>query len=105
MIVEKISDKYNFYEEDGKYVVDFGDVKKAEDKSVTLKFSDVAEAGLLALKVTCGCTTTGKTLIDKNTATFKLTYSDCSKSFTKVVKINYDGKQLTTIILRGACSQ
>ena len=79
------------------------DEKIAEKKTVTIKFSEVAEAGLLELGKTCGCTTIGKKLIDKNTATFDLEYSDCAKEFNKVVKINYNKKLITTIILRGRC--
>lgn len=103
MQVTKISEKYNFYQDGASYVVDFGDVKRAEKKIVTIKFSEVAEAGLLELGKTCGCTTIGKKLIDKNTATFDLEYSDCAKEFNKVVKINYNKKLITTIILRGRC--
>lgn len=105
MEITKISDKYNFYEDGASYVVDFGAVKKAEDKSVIIQITGVAEAGLLELGKTCGCTTIGKTLIDKNTATFKLAYTDCSKSFNKIVTINYNKKKLTTIKLTGQCSQ
>ena len=103
MQVTKISEKYNFYQEGASYVVDFGDVKRAEKKIVTIKFSEVAEAGLLEFIKVCGCTTITKTLIDKNTAMFKVTYTDCAKEFNKVVKINYNKKLITTIILRGRC--
>ena len=103
MQVTKISEKYNFYQEGASYVVDFGDVKRAEKKVVTIQVSGVEEAGNLELAKTCGCTTIGKKLIDKNTATFDLEYSDCAKEFNKVVKINYNKKLTTTIILRGRC--
>ena len=103
MQVTKISEKYNFYQEGASYVVDFGDVKRAEKKVVTVKFSDVEEVGLVEFIKVCGCTTITKTLIDKNTAMFKVTYTDCAKEFNKVVKINYNKKLITTIILRGRC--
>lgn len=105
MTVTKVTNDYNFYKEDTSYVVDFGDVRKADDKSVVLKFSDLDEAGLLELGATCGCTTTGKTLIDKSTATFKLSYTACDSNFTKVVKINYNNAQIAKILLRGRCRQ
>lgn len=105
MNITKISEKYTFSQDGASYIIDFGDVKRAEDKSAVIEISGVEEAGLLELKVTCGCTTQDKTLINKTTARFKLSYNDCSRDFNKVVKINYNKKQLTTILLRGRCNQ
>lgn len=105
MKVTKITNDFNFYQEGASYIVDFGNVRKSDDKSVVLQFSELEEAGLLELVTTCGCTTKDKTLIDKSTATFKLSYNDCSSTFNKVVKIQYNKKQLTTILLRGQCRQ
>lgn len=103
MEIRKISEKYNFYQDGAQYVIDFGNVKRAEDKSATIEITGVEEAGLLELGKTCGCTTIGKTLVNKTTAQFKLAYTDCSKEFNKVVVINYDKKKLTTINLKGKC--
>jgi hypothetical protein len=103
MEIKKITDKYEFSQDGDSYIVNFGEVKRAEDKSVIIEISQVSEAGLLELGKTCGCTTIGKTLIDKNTAQFKLAYTECSKDFNKVVVINYNKKKLTTILLRGKC--
>ena len=104
MKVDKISEKYNLYKEGASYVVDFGNVKRFEDKSVELQISGVEEAGLLNLEATCGCTIPQKTVVDKNTVKFKVTYTDCVGTFSKVVKVVYNKKQLTTIILKGLCN-
>lgn len=105
MEVTKVTSDYRFYQDGASYIVDFGNVRKVDDKSVVLQFSELEEAGLLELATTCGCTTKDKTLIDKNTATFKLSYNDCSSTFNKVVKIQYNNKQVTTILLKGQCRQ
>lgn len=105
MEITKITDKYNFYQDGASYVVDFGEVERAEDKSVVIQITGVEEAGLLELGKTCGCTTIGKTLVNKTTATFKLAYTECSKEFNRVVVINYNKKKSTTILLKGKCQQ
>ena len=103
MQVTKISEKYTFSKDMSSYVLDFGDTKRAEDKTIIFEVTDVEEVGLVEFIKVCGCTTITKTLIDKNTAMFKVTYTDCAKEFNKVVKINYNKKLITTIILRGRC--
>lgn len=105
MEVNKISEKYQFYKDGASYVLDFGEVKRAEDKSVYILIKDIEEANRLTLSGTCGCTTTEKTIVDKTSTSFKITYSDCDRGFKKAVIVKYDNIQLTTIILKGRCSQ
>lgn len=105
MEIKKITDKYQLYKDGASYVVDFGETKRAEDKTVFLEITGVEEAGLLQLHGTCGCTATEKTLNSKESATFKITYSDCDSEFNKVVSVRYNSQQLTTILLRGKCNQ
>jgi Protein of unknown function (DUF1573) len=105
MVIKKISDKYNLFEDGASYIVDFGDVKKAEEKTATIEITGIEEASLVTLKATCGCTTTDKTVIDKETVRFKLNYNNCDLNFNKVIVVNYNKKKVTTIILKGRCKQ
>ncbi len=103
MEVKKISDKFKFYQEGASYIVDFGAVKRFEDKSVTLEVTGVEESGLVGLTPTCGCTTSEKTLVDKNTVRFTLKYNECDNTFAKTNVLKYNGKRITTIIIKGQC--
>lgn len=106
MEIKKVTDKYSFSKaEDNTYVVGFGEVKKAEDKSVVVEITGVKEAGLVSLKVTCGCTTTDKMIIDPSTVRFKVSYNSCDINFTKTVIVLYNNKQVTKILLKGQCRQ
>ena len=105
MEIKKVTSKYELAQEGTSYVVNFGNVKKFEDKSVTLQVSGVNDSSLLSVKTTCGCTEVNKDIVDKNTANITLKYNDCASTFAKTNILKYDGKQLTTIILKGACQQ
>lgn len=105
MEIEKTTEKYDLIQEGASYVIDFGEVKRAEDKSVYILIKDVEEADRLTLSGTCGCTTTERTIVDKTSTSFKITYSDCDRDFKKAVIVKYDNIQLTTILLKGRCSQ
>ena len=104
MKVNKTSEKYQFYKDGASYVLDFGEVKRAEDKSATVEITEVEEAGLLQLQGTCGCVVAEKTLHDKDRASFKITYTDCDLGFNKVILVQYNKQQLTTILLTGKCN-
>ena len=106
MEIKKVTDKYSFSKSpDNTYVVNFGEVKKAEDKSVVVEVTGVKEAGLVSLKATCGCTTTDKMIIDPTTVRFKISYNNCDISFNKTVVVLYDKLQTTKILLTGQCRQ
>lgn len=103
MRIEKTTEKYDLIQEGASYVIDFGETKRAEDKSVYIIVKDVEDAKRLTLSGTCGCTTTERTVVDKTSASFKITYSDCDKEFKKIAIVKYDNIQLTTILLKGRC--
>lgn len=105
MEVNKTSEKYQFYKDGASYILDFGEVKRAEDKSAIVEITEVDEASLVNLQSTCGCSTTDKTVVDKNTVRFNINYNDCATEFNKVLVLQYNGQQLTTILIKGRCSQ
>ena len=105
MKIDKITEKYQLYKDGASYVIDFGETKRAEDKTVEIEITAIEEAGLLKLSETCGCVSVQKTLYDSNRAGFKINYSNCDSPFNQTVVVFYNNKQLTTILLTGRCSQ
>ena len=103
MKINKVSNKYLLFKEDSEYIIDFGNVKAYEDKSVTLEVTNIEEASLVTIHPTCGCTSQDRKLVNKNTLQVVLRYNDCVGEFTKAVGVQYAGKRMETIILKGRC--
>lgn len=98
MIVKKLTDKYNFREENGKYFLSFGTISKAEDTSTKLRIENI-DSNNLEIKVTCGCTETNKTIIDNSTVE-SIIKIITTGVFEKTVLIK-NGKEQKELILTG----
>lgn len=103
MEITKTTEKYNFYKEGNNYVLDLGIKKRVEDTTTTLLITDIEDSSLLEVKKTCGCTNTEKTIIDKNTQSVKISYTQCDPSFAKIMEIKYKNVKIGTIKIKGTC--
>lgn len=103
MKIQKISEKYNFYTDGVEHTLDFGNVKRAEDKSFTIEISDVEDATKIEVIKTCGCTTVNKISADKEKAIWKVTYIECVGKFNKTTVIKYNKQTVTKISFSGTC--
>ena len=103
MEIKKISEKYNFYKEQDNYVLDLGNIKRNENTTTELLISGIEDSNLLEVKATCGCTSTEKLVIDKNTQTVKITYTQCDPTISKVMEIRYKNTKIGIIKIKGLC--
>lgn len=103
MKINKISDKYNFYTDGVTHTLDFGNVKRAEEKSFTIEITDVEDATKVEVIKTCGCTTVNKISATKEKAIWKVTYTECSGKFNKTTVIKYNKQTVSKITFSGVC--
>ena len=85
------------------YVVDMGETKQFENKSVTLQISGLIDSSKFTVHPRCSCTATDTKIVDKNTVQTTLNYNDCDRTFSKVVELRYAGQNRKIIKLRGEC--
>jgi len=105
MEIVKTTEKYKFYQEGVNYILELGDIKNGENTTTELLVTGIEDSNLLQVVAHCGCTTTDKQLIDKNTQSIKISYTQCDPSFAKILEIKYKGVKLGTIKLKGKCQQ
>lgn len=103
MKIQKISDKYNFYTDGVEHTLDFGTVKRAEDKTFTIEITDVEDANKIEVIKTCGCTKVEQISATKEKATWKVTYTECGGKFNKTTVIKYNKQQISKISFSGIC--
>lgn len=103
MQVKKITDnKYTFYQNGEDYILNLGSISRGEDTTTELLFEKVEDVDKLVINSTCGCTTTEKNKIDKNTISIKVKYSNCDSTFSKVLVCSNNGSSFK-IIIKGLC--
>lgn len=106
MEITKTTKKYSFYKEGADYILDLGNIKRAEDRTTELLFTGVEDSNFLTLHPSCTCTaTTERTIIDQNSLSIKLNYKNCDPTFAKTVVIKYKDVKIGLIKLRGRCNQ
>jgi hypothetical protein len=103
MTIEKTSEKYTLTQEGENYTLELGKIKRGENTTTELKISGIEDSNLFLLKVTCGCTTTEKTNIDKNTQIVKVAYTQCDPTISKVMEIRYNNTKIGIIKIKGLC--
>lgn len=105
MEIQKTTVKYNFYKLDDKdYVLELGAIKRGENTKTDLLITGIEDSSLLEIAKTCGCTSTDKTIVDKNTQKVSITYNQCDPSFSKVMLIKYRNVEIGKIKIKGQCS-
>lgn len=82
MQITKITEQYEFVKEGNDYVINFGNVKKTDNKSVTLLFQHTKE---LILTPTCGCTLAEREDLENGDVIYKINYNQCDTSFAKTI--------------------
>lgn len=95
--------KYNIYKENGTYILDFGNVKAAEDKTVSLLIKGIEDSTKLKVLRTCSCTIAHEEIVDKNTQIVRLTYDQCAPTIAKVLEVRYNNKKIGIIKIKGKC--
>lgn len=99
MKITKLTDKYDFYQEDNYYVLNLGKIKKGENTTTTLLFEDVNN---LKVTATCGCTATNRKELGDNKVEYTVSYNSCDSSFSKTLNCsNNEDKFL--IKIKGQC--
>lgn len=104
MEIKKISEKYSFYKQGADYILDLGNIKRAEDRTTEILITGLENANLLTVHPSCGCTGSEKRIIDINSLSVKLNYRDCDPSFAKTVVIKYSNVKIGLIKITGKCS-
>ena len=103
MKVKKITEnKYTFYQNGNDYILNLGSILRGEDTTTELLFEEVENVDKLVVNTTCGCTTTERNKVDKNTLSIKVKYSNCDSTFTKVLVCSDNGKDFK-IKITGSC--
>lgn len=102
MEISKITEKYNLYKEGEIYIIELGDIKRAEDNSVEVRLTQLEDSSKITIHPKCGCTVPSYSIVSQSEMTIKLAYQDCESSFSKVTEIRY--KNNTTVIkIKGRC--
>ena len=102
MQINKVTEKYTFYKDGSDYILNLGAIKKNEDTTTELLFTDLESASKLVINSTCGCTVAHKEVIDNTTVKVKVRYNDCGASFSKILSCR-DGKNDFKIKVKGTC--
>lgn len=95
--------KYNIFKEGKDFILDFGEVKNAEDKTVTLLIENIENSELLNINRTCGCTTTNKEIVDAHTQAVRINYNQCDPTISKALEVVYNNKKVGIIKIKGKC--
>lgn len=103
MEITKTTEKYSFYKEGSDYILDLGNIKRAEDRTTELLFTGVEDANQISIHPQCGCTSSDKKVIDENSLSVKLNYKNCDPTFAKIVEIKYKNVKIGLIKIKGAC--
>ncbi len=104
MEVIKTSEKYNFYKEGEKYILDLGKKKRAEDTPTEFLISGLEDSKLFSIKGSCGCVTTKIEVIDQNTIKASIRYTECESKIVKFAVLKYQGVRINEIKIIGTCS-
>lgn len=99
MEIKKITEKYNFYKDGDNYILHLGSITRGENTKTELLFSNVES---LEVNSTCGCTVAEKTVIDKTTQKYTISYNNCDSSFSKVLSCKNKEKNFL-IKIQGVC--
>lgn len=105
MEIQKLSEKYNFYKEGVNYILDLGKKKREEDTTTELLITGIEDSKLLDIVRTCGCSSVDKEIVDQNTQSVKIKYTQCDPSFAKIMEIKYKNVKIGTIKIKGTCVQ
>lgn len=104
MEIKKTSEKYNFYKEGADYVLDLGRIKRGENTKTDLLITAIEDSNLLEVERTCGCLSSDKELLDKNTQKVTISYNQCDSSFAKIMVVKYRNVKIGQIKIKGQCS-
>lgn len=94
MEIKKLTPKYNLFKEKDIYYLSFGAIKKGEDTTTKLQFTDV-DSKTFQIAPACQCTTSNKKIIDNNTVEADISINT-SGVFSKVITLKNNGK--TTLL-------
>lgn len=100
MQITKTTDRYLFYKDGSDYILDLGSIKKGEDTTTVLLFEDVKG---LQINPTCGCTIADRTELSDTKVSYKIKYTNCDSSFSKVLNC-YNNKENFKIKIKGRCT-
>jgi len=103
MKIKNTTEKFNFYEENGNYTIDFGTFKKGQS-SIDLLITGIEDSSLLDVVPTCQCSVSEKKIIDKNTQKVNISYNECSTKVSKVMEIRYKNQKIGIIKITGQCT-
>lgn len=104
MEIEKISNKYTFYEEGSDYVLDLGTIKRAENRETEFLITGIEDSKSLTIKGSCGCVSTRIEILDKNTVKANINYTDCESKIAKLAVLKYKGVKVKEIKIKGSCN-
>lgn len=103
MRVKKVTDnKYLFYQDGIDYILNLGSIKNGEDTTTEILFEDIEDSKKLIVNSTCGCTSTDRKEIDKNTLSIKIQYKNCDTTFSKILSC-YNNSETFKIKIKGTC--
>lgn len=104
MKVEKLTNNsYDFYKEGHNYILDIGLKKRGDNTTTELLFTDVGDVNNIKLKAYCGCTTTERNNLTKNSFKEAVSYNNCDSSFSKVIGVLENNKEIFKIKIKGKC--
>ncbi len=101
MNIEKLTEKYTLAKEGTTWFLYLGSIKKGEDTTTKLLFTDV-DSSTFNLKPTCGCLAKEQKIIDDKTVEVSVSYNQCDNPFKKTFQIKNNGK-ITELKLQGTC--
>lgn len=102
MTIEKISnDNFTLQKEGNDYALYMGNITQHTPRPFIIKIT-VEDSSKVDVRVTCGCSTAEKTIIDTNTLTAKISYNNCDSGFSKTIVITNNGRN-TNLKIKGAC--
>lgn len=103
MKVKKLTEKYLFYQEGVDYILNLGSINKGEDTTTELLFEGVNSPQKTTIKPKCGCTVVDKVILDSNSFSIKIKYTQCETIFTKIIVINEGTQEAYKIKIKGGC--
>jgi hypothetical protein len=85
MKIKNNSGKYEVYEAEGKWFLNFGQIKKNEKQIAKLEFSEV-DSKNFSIQTTCGCTSTTETKTDLTTVNSTIEFNGSSLPKTIILQ-------------------
>lgn len=97
MTITKITDKYDFYQEGGDFILNFGKIKKGEDTTTEILLEGYNNPTLVG---GCSCVSKSKEVLNENQVKYTLKYTLCERDINKILN---DKENKINIKIKGQC--